>query len=107
MKDKVKKFRILGIFALLLTVSVGCSENVSTDNQNNSDQTSTNPDSIELPLSDGVTANGVLLAAYLITSGDIALAVEQALVSPDEVELARKAIDDGTLQEWVDLASTK
>ena len=107
MNDRLKKFRILGIGAFLLTVSVGCGENVFNKNQINSDQTNTKLDSIELPLPEGVTAEGVLLAAYLITSGDISLAVEQALVSPSEVELARKAMDEDTLQDWVDLASTK
>ena len=58
---------------------------------------------IELP--EGVTAQGVILAAYLLTSGDIARAVEEALVSPEEVELARKAIEEDSLQEWVSRAS--
>jgi hypothetical protein len=47
----------------------------------------------------------VLLAAYLLRSGDISLAVEEALVSPAEVELAREAIAENTLQDWVERAS--
>jgi hypothetical protein len=56
-------------------------------------------------LPEGVSAKGVLLAAYLLRSGDISLAVEEALVSPAEVELARQAIAENTLQDWVDRAS--
>jgi hypothetical protein len=56
-------------------------------------------------LPEGVTAKGVLLAAYLLRSGDISLAVEEALVSPAEVELARQAIAENTLQDWVERAS--
>lgn len=54
---------------------------------------------------EGVTAKGVLLAAYLLRSGDISLAVEEALVSPAEVELAREAIAENTLRDWVERAS--
>jgi len=58
-----------------------------------------------LALPEGVTPEGVLLAAYILRSGDISLAVEEALVSPAEVELAIQAIAENTLQDWVERAS--
>ena len=59
---------------------------------------------IPTPLPADVSASGVVLAAYLMTSGDIESAVAEGLVSPTEVDLAKKAIADGTLESWVELA---
>jgi hypothetical protein len=59
---------------------------------------------IELKLPEGSTAEGVVLAAVLIPNGDITRAVEEGLVTPEEVELALAAIAEGNLQDWVDLA---
>lgn len=60
--------------------------------------------SVELALPEGSTARGVVLAAVLLSNGDIGRAVEEGLVTPEEVELALTAIEAGTLQAWVDLA---
>lgn len=57
---------------------------------------------LELP--DGSTAEGVVLAAFLLNSGDISRAIEEGLVTPEEVDLALAAIEDNTLQDWVSLA---
>lgn len=61
----------------------------------------------QAPLPAGVTAQGVVLASLLLANGDIERAVEAALVSPEEVELAREAIETDTLQEWIDRASSE
>lgn len=97
----------LGLAALLL--AAGCASNVAEPEQTPEDEVVVEQDSgdPELELPEGVTAQGVILAAYLLISGDISQAVEEALVSPEEVELARKAIAENRLQEFVDLASAK
>ena len=56
------------------------------------------------PLPEHVTAKGVVLATLIIATGNVASAIEQGMVSPQEVELARKAIAEGKVQEWVDAA---
>ena len=95
----------LGLAALFFVA--GCESGVSEVEQNPEQDVVVEQDfpESEAELPEGVTAQGVVLAAYLLTNGDVALAVEGALVSPEEVELARKAIAEETLQEWVDRAS--
>ena len=51
-------------------------------------------------LPDNVTADGVLLAAVILSSGDIQAAVEKNIVSPAEVNQARDAILANTLELW-------
>jgi hypothetical protein len=51
-----------------------------------------------------VSASGVLLAATLIASGNVDDAVASGLVTPAEVDEARAAIENGTLDRWVALA---
>ncbi|MFM8858190.1 MAG: hypothetical protein ACKOI2_13530 [Actinomycetota bacterium] len=63
---------------------------------------STAPETGELP--EDVTAAGVVLAATLIATGNIDDAVASGLVSPAEVDEARAAIENGTLDRWVQLA---
>lgn len=63
---------------------------------------STPPEASNLP--EDVTAAGVILAATLIASGNIDDAVASGLVTPAEVDEARAAIENGTLDRWVDLA---
>lgn len=60
--------------------------------------------SIPDPLPEHVTAKGVVLATVIIATGNVASAIEQGMASPQEVDLARKAIAEGTVQEWVDAA---
>lgn len=62
------------------------------------------PTSSSLPVSDSVSAEGVVLAAVLLSTADIEASVAEGLVTPDEVDEARRAIDDGTLDEWRELA---
>ena len=51
-------------------------------------------------LSDSVTAFGVVLAAVLITSGDVEKALAEGLVTPEEIQEAQKAIQDGQVDLW-------
>lgn len=52
----------------------------------------------ELP--SDVSAQGVLLAAVLLSTADISASVENGLVTPAEVATAKQAISDGTLDFW-------
>lgn len=63
-----------------------------------------NVSSVPDPLPEFVTAKGVVLATVIIATGNVSSAIEQGLVSPQEVDLARKAIAEGTVQDWVDAA---
>ena len=56
------------------------------------------------PLPANVTARGVVLATVIIATGNVVSAVEAGLVSPEEVDLAREAIAQGRIQDWVDAA---
>ncbi len=95
----------LGLVGLLL--ATGCVSEVGESEQVAEQEVVVEQDTpeVDFELPEGVTAQGVVLAAYLLSSGDVALAVEEALVSPEEVELARKAIAENNLQDWADRAS--
>lgn len=51
-----------------------------------------------------VDADNVLLAVALFEVGDIDAALAEGLVNPDEVDAAAQAVDDGTLDGWIELA---
>lgn len=48
----------------------------------------------------------VLLAATILEFGDIDAALAEGLVTPDDVDEAIEAVDDGTIEEWVDRAES-
>jgi hypothetical protein len=102
-----RKLGILGFGLAVLLLGTGCVSDVAEPEQDSSPEAVVVQDVLESEseLPEGVTAQGVVLAAYLLSSGDIARAAEEALVSPEEIELARKAIAENSLQEWVDRAS--
>lgn len=52
------------------------------------------------PLPEDVTAKNVLAAAILLSTSDIDGAVAEGLVTPAEVDAAKVAIEDGTLDLW-------
>lgn len=54
----------------------------------------------EVRAPDSITAKGVILAAVLLSTADITASVAEGLVTPAEVDAAREAIKDGTLDEW-------
>lgn len=106
----VNRWALVGVAAVLsVAILAGCSPEVSDDVPAEPDmseeasETSINVD--DLP--GDVSPEGVIVAALLLQSGDIARAVEEGLVSPAEVEYAREAIASGTLQQWVDVAVVK
>ena len=89
----------LSVIASILLVPVlltGCASS-PTDTPTTSEGES----SILTPtLSPDVTAFGVVLAAVLITSGDIEKALSEGLVTPEEVQEAQMAIAAGEVDLW-------
>ena len=59
----------------------------------------------ELP--SDLTARGVLLAAVLLSDGDVEQAVADGLVTPAEVDEAIRAIETGELDVWAQRAETE
>jgi hypothetical protein len=52
-----------------------------------------------------VTAKGIVLAGVLLQSGDIEKAVSAGIVTPAEVDMAKKAIDLGNMKYWAERAA--
>lgn len=57
-------------------------------------------DILTADLGTDVTARGVVLAAVLLVAGDIDKAMGQGTVTQAEVDAAREAMADGTLDMW-------
>ena len=95
------KILIVGL-VVILTAGLGI---FFTNKSSDVPTTEVTNSSLEIPA--GIKPEAVVLAAVLIENGDIATAVEEGLVSPEEVELARKAIAENTLQDWVNAAENK
>ena len=93
-------------FVVALLVVLGISAGAFFINQEeNSTPVPTTSTTLSIP--EGVSPEAVVLAALLIKNGDVAAAVEEGLISPEEVELARKAISENSLQAWIDVAENK
>ena len=94
------------VFSATLLVLAGCvgTETSDVEEENSPTTTPSVSESQVLEVPDGARAQGVVLAAFILTNGDIARAIEEGLVTPIEVELARTALRNGTLQQWVDAA---
>ncbi|MEY4102686.1 MAG: hypothetical protein RIR88_820 [Actinomycetota bacterium] len=56
-------------------------------------------------LSSDIKPSGVLLAGVILQSGDIEKAVSQGLVTPAEVDEAKKAIDANLMSYWHERAA--
>lgn len=56
-------------------------------------------------LPNDVSAKGVVLAGVIMQSGDIDKAVGAGLVTPAEVDTAKKAIDEGNMKYWAQRAA--
>ena len=59
---------------------------------------------IGLEVPEGVDPVRVVLAFVLLSSGDIEAAISEGLVSPEEVAIAVTAVDEGTIQDWIEAA---
>jgi hypothetical protein len=82
--------------ALLLTTLAGCAPSVPTESMS----VLTGNGILTADLGNDVTARGVVLAAVLLVAGDVEKALTKGLVTAPEVDAARKAIDEGTMDMW-------
>lgn len=53
---------------------------------------------------DGMDPDKVILASILLAVGGVDIALADGLVTAEEVDLAAAALEDGSLDEWVDQA---
>ncbi len=82
---------------LIATVSIaGCSPSVPSETMS----VIPGNDILTADLSNDVTARGVVLAAVLLVAGDIDKAMTKGTVTQAEVDAAREAMADGTLDMW-------
>jgi hypothetical protein len=82
--------------ALLLSTVAGCAQSVPTESMS----VLNGSEILTADLGSDVTARGVVLAAVLLVAGDVEKALTKGLVSTPEVDAARRAIDEGTLDMW-------
>jgi hypothetical protein len=80
----------------LLTTLAGCAPSIPTESMS----VLSGSEILTVDLGSDVTARGVVLAAVLLVAGDVEKALTKGLVTAPEVDAARKAIDEGTLDMW-------
>jgi len=81
---------------LLLTTLAGCAPSVPSESMS----VLTGNGILTADLGTDVTARGVVLAAVLLVAGDVEKALTKGVVTASEVEAARTAIAEGTLDMW-------
>lgn len=74
----------------------GCSTSVPTETTSIIEGN----DILTADLGNDLSAKGVVLAAVVLVAGDVDKALSDGTVTPAEVEAARKAITEGTLDLW-------
>jgi hypothetical protein len=82
--------------AVLLTTLAGCATSVPSESMSVLNGNGI----LTADLGTDVTARGVVLAAVLLVAGDVEKALTKGLVTAPEVDAARKAIAEGTLDMW-------
>lgn len=87
---------IVATAAIALTCLAGCAPTVPSESMSVLDGN----EILTADLGTDVTARGVVLAAVLLVAGDVEKALTKGVVSAAEVEAARTAIDEGTLDMW-------
>lgn len=86
----------LALACVLPATLVGCSTSVPTETTSVIEGN----DILTANLSADLTAKGVVLAAVVLVAGDVDKALADGTVTAAEVEAARKAITEGTLDLW-------
>lgn len=89
-------FTASAIAAVVIALVAGCAPTVP----NESMSVLNGNDILTADLGTDVTARGVVLAAVLLVAGDVDKALNKGVITPAEVEAARTAIDEGTLDMW-------
>ncbi len=82
--------------AVMMAVLTGCAPSVPTESMS----VLNGNDILTADLGSDVTARGVVLAAVLLVAGDVDKALAKGVVTASEIQAARKAISDGTLDMW-------
>lgn len=94
---KIQRYTRAALAAALTVIALGSLSACASETQASVPQES---DVLSMQLPNDVSAEGVVLAAVLLSTSDIELALAEGLVTPAEVDLAQAAVDDGTLQQW-------
>ena len=82
--------------ALLLTTLAGCAPTVPSESMS----VLTGNEILTADQGTDESARGVVLAAVLLVAGDVEKALTKGVVTAPEVEAARAAIAEGTLDMW-------
>lgn len=85
---------------LAATALSGCSSSMASSTTATADAGNV----LTMTLPTDVTAAGVIAAAVIIRAGSIEDAVANGTVTPAEVDLARQALAEGTLELWAQRA---
>lgn len=105
MSERRNRWRHWGVAVSIASMSMmaACG---SDDSDSESAQTTPGDDtSAVVDVSpDGVEPDKVILASVLLAVGDVDLALAEGLVTTDEVDEAATALEDGTLDVWMDRA---
>ena len=106
----IRRTAALAVLVLTLGACTGAddgSETMSTPAPGieapSTDQDGTTADDI-MTDPDGPDPVRVLVAVTVLTTGDVEAAVAEGLLTPEEVDAASRAIEDGTVQDWIDRA---
>ena len=105
----IRSFFRPGALALVISLSVlsACSSEVAEEAPTPEiAQEAPSVETPEIPLEvpEGVDPVRVVLAFVVLSAGEIEAAISEGLVSPEEVAIAVSAVDDGTIQDWINAA---
>lgn len=94
-------------FAVAVALAAGLIASFSACAATESVQKTHSENILTMELPSDVSAQGVLLAAVLLSTADIEGALAEGLVTPAEVDFAQQAIDDGMLDHWRERAEAE
>ena len=105
----IRSFFRPGALALVISLSLlsACSSEVAEEAPTPEiAQEAPSVETPEIPLEvpEGVDPVRVVLAFVVLSAGEIEAAISEGLVSPEEVAIAVSAVDDGTIQDWINAA---
>lgn len=83
--------RTTGALAMLIVALLGC----TLPDDDAEPRPAPDPPAVITP--DGIAALRVLLAVVILTAGDVDAAVAEGVVTPEELDLASRAIDTGSV----------
>ena len=99
-RNRWRRWSVVVSIATLSVVAACGSDDGESDRTPSGDDTSATVDVSP----DGVEPDKVILASVLLAVGDVDVALAEGLVTADEVDQAASALEDGTLDVWMDRA---